>query len=329
LNDRRVVELRGPKTAVDSSRAYAAAWEEEATVDGSLAPTAVVFLTNRECPFRCVMCDLWTHTLDTSVPPGSIPTQVRAALAGLPAARQVKLYNAGSYFDPQAIPAEDDEDVAVLLRGCDRVIVESHPAFLAGAHGERCLRFRDLLDGTRLEIAIGLETAHEPTLARLNKRMTLDTFRRAAEFVVANGMDLRVFILLAPPFLRGQDAEEWACRSIDLAASCGATACSIIPTRGGNGAMEALGPEVERPRLSALERVVEYGLKKRAASARPSGSVAAAANGPARRAPRVFADTWELDRFFDCTCSASRASRLRAMNRLQHVTAPVACACRG
>ena len=309
MNDRRVLELRGPKTPVDASRAYAAVWEEEATVDGSLAPTAVVFLTNRECPFRCVMCDLWTHTLDTSLRPGAIPTQVRAALAALPAARHVKLYNAGSYFDPQAIPAEDDEDVAVLLRGCDRVIVESHPAFLAGAHGERCLRFRDLLDETRLEIAIGLETAHEPTLARLNKRMTLDTFRRAAEFVVANGMDLRVFILLAPPFLRGRDAEEWACRSIDLAASCGATACSIIPTRGGNGAMEALGPEVERPRLPSLEHVVEYGLQ--------------------REDIRVFADLWDVETCFDCTCSSARADRLRDMNRCQHVTAPVRCGCTG
>ena len=36
------------------------------------APTAVVFLTNRECPFRCVMCDLWMNTLDETVPRGAI-----------------------------------------------------------------------------------------------------------------------------------------------------------------------------------------------------------------------------------------------------------------
>jgi archaeosine synthase beta-subunit len=309
VNDHRVVELRGAKAVLDERRAYAAVWEEEPAAAGALVPTAVVFLTNRECPYRCVMCDLWVNTLDTVVARGSIPVQLRGALAGLPPARQVKLYNAGSYFDPHAIPPEDDEALAGLLKGCDRVIVESHPAFLAGTHGERCLRFRDTLaPQTRLEVAIGLETAHAPTLARLNKRMTVDSFRRAAEFVVGHGMDLRVFVLLNPPFLVGREAEEWARRSIDVAAECGATACSVIPTRGGNGAMEALGPEVERPRLAALERVLEYGLR--------------------RGGLRVFADTWDLDRFFDCTCSPLRASRLRTMNRLQRVTAPVPpCGC--
>jgi radical SAM enzyme (TIGR01210 family) len=307
MNDRQILALRGPKAALDERRAYAAVWEEEPGAAGALVPTAVLFLTNRECPFRCVMCDLWVNTLDAVVAAGSIPAQIRTGLARLPPARQVKLYNAGSYFDPQAIPSDDDEAIAGLMAGYERVIVESHPAFLAGIHGERCLRFRDTLQ-PRLEIAIGLETGHEPTLARLNKRMTVDTFRRAADFVVSNGMDLRVFVLLNPPFMRGCEAEDWACRSIDLAAECGATVCSVIPTRGGNGAIEALGEEFELPRLPALERVVAYGL--------------------GGHGLRVFADTWDLDRFFDCTCSPARASRLRAMNRLQRVTAPVpGCAC--
>jgi radical SAM enzyme (TIGR01210 family) len=258
------------------------------------------------------MCDLWVNTLDVVVAAGSIPAQIRGALAGLPPARQVKLYNAGSYFDPHAIPPQDDAAIADLLVGYDRVVVESHPAFLAGAYGERCLQFRDRLAGLeqqpRLEIAIGLETAHEPTLARLNKRMTVETFRRAADFVVSNKMDLRVFVLLNPPFMRGREAEDWACRSIDVAAECGATVCSVIPTRGGNGAIEALGQEFESPRLTALERVVEYGLQ--------------------RGRLRVFADTWDIERFFDCACSPARASRLRAVNRLQRITAPVpVCAC--
>lgn len=317
MNDGQILALRGPKAALDETRAYAAVWEEEPGVTGVPVPTAVVFLTNRECPFRCVMCDLWVHTLDAPVAGGSIPAQIRQALAGLPAARQVKLYNAGSYFDPQAIPSGDDEAIAGLMAGYDRVIVESHPAFLAGAHGERCLRFRDLLaterrpgpaKQPRLEIAIGLETAHEPTLARLNKKMTVDSFRRAADFVVAHGMDLRVFILLSPPFLRGGEAEEWACRSIDVAAECGATVCTVIPTRDGNGAIEALGEEFEQPSLRALERVVEHGLR--------------------RGGLRVFADLWDIDRFFDCGCSPTRAARLRAMNRLQRVAAPVpGCDC--
>lgn len=306
LSDRQVLDLRGPKAALDPSRAYAAAWEEERDDRGTLAPTAVVFLTNKECPFHCVMCDLWHDTLDAPVPVGSIPLQIRAALAALPPARQIKLYNAGSFFDPQAIPPDDDGEIAGVVAECDRVIVEAHPAFLRGAYGERCLRLRDRVNG-RLEVAIGLETAEPGVLARLNKRMTLDDFAAAAAFLRRHDIDLRAFILLQPPFMPAADAVEWGCRSIDYAFDHGAHVCSIIPTRHGNGAMEALGAAAPKPSLDALEAVVEYGVSL--------------GRG------RVFADLWEVERFFSCDCSPCRATRLRDINRDQQVPAAISCAC--
>jgi radical SAM enzyme (TIGR01210 family) len=287
LSDRQIVDLRGPKARLDPARAYATVWEEEPDASGALVPTAVVFLTNRECPFRCVMCDLWVNTLDETVPRGAIAAQIRRALETLPAASQIKLYNAGSFFDPGAIPSEDDEEIAEAVAGFERVIVESHPAFLAGAWSERCLRFRGRLRG-RLEVAVGLETANADVLARLNKRMTLDSFREAAAFLRANDIDLRVFILLNPPFLTGSAAIEWACRSIDVAVECGASVCSVIPTRSGNGAVEALGDAYQPPALDALERVVEYGISLGRC--------------------RVFADLWNV-----------ASPRLLKMNRTQRV----------
>ena len=119
-------------------------------------------------------------------------------------------------------------------------------------------------------------------------------------------VDLRVFVLLNPPFLTGEEAIEWACRSLEAAAECGATACSVIPTRSGNGTMETLN-DVETPRLPALERVVEYGLSL--------GRL------------RVFADLWDIERFFDCDCSAARRERLALMNRTQALPAS-AMSCR-
>jgi radical SAM enzyme (TIGR01210 family) len=299
-----VLEHRATKPLLDSQRAYASIWEEERDAQGVLTPTAVVFLTNRECPFRCVMCDLWVNTLDETVPRGAIAAQIRTALDGLPSARQIKLYNAGSFFDPAAIPAEDHEEIAETVAGFERVIVESHPAFLSGAYRERCLRFGDLIPG-QLEIAVGLETAHPQVLGRLNKKMTLDAFRLAADFLAEHDIALRVFVLLSPPFMRADLAVEWACRSLDLAAECGATVATVIPTRGGNGAMEAIGDQFTSPRLPDLERTIEYGV---------------AINGM-----RVFADLWNIDRLFDCVCSPARAIRLAAMNRTQVVAPPVVC----
>ncbi len=291
---------------LDPDRAYGAFWEREYDATGELVPTAVVLLTNRECPFRCVMCDLWMHTLDATVPRGAIGRQIRHALAMLPRARHIKLYNAGSFFDPAAIPDGDYEEIAAAIAGFDRVIVEAHPAFLAGAHAARCLRFRDAIAG-QLEVAVGLETAHPQALARLNKRMTIASFESAAEFLRRERIALRTFVLLGVPFLSPRESEVWAMRSLTLAADCGAGVSTVIPTRGGNGAMEALEQPHVPPQLDALERVVETGLH--------DGRM------------RVFADLWDAERFFTCECSPARTARLRTMNERQVVPPRINCRC--
>ncbi len=258
-----VLAHRGPKNAhLDPRRPYAFLREEEAGASGEPVPTVTVFLTNRECPYRCLMCDLWKNTLDTRVPAGAVPAQIEYALARLPApvpARQIKLYNAGSFFDPQAIPPEDYAVIAAQIAGFERVIVECHPALI----GDRCLRFRDLLaPGSKLEVALGLETVHEGVLERLNKRFTLDTFRRAADFLARHDIALRVFLLLRPPFLDETEGVLWAKRSLEFAFDCGAAVCCVIPTRAGNGAMESLAAagDFAPPRLLSQEDAEEHGL---------------------------------------------------------------------
>src|SRR5919205_882799 len=141
--DARIVAQRGPKNRLDPRRPYAFLVEPERSVTGEVVDVSTLFLTNRECPYRCLMCDLWRNTLDERVPAGAIPEQIRHALDRLPPARQVKLYNSGSFFDPAAIPPEDYPEIARLVAPFERVIVECHPAML----GRRCLQFQELVRG--------------------------------------------------------------------------------------------------------------------------------------------------------------------------------------
>jgi uncharacterized Fe-S cluster-containing MiaB family protein len=53
----------------------------------------------------------------------------------------------------------------------------------------------------RLEVAMGLETVHPDALERLHKRMTVDQFADAASRLVRSGVTVRVFLLIAPPFV--------------------------------------------------------------------------------------------------------------------------------
>jgi radical SAM enzyme (TIGR01210 family) len=302
--DRDILAARGPKEPVDPWQPIASLVEPERQADGRVHDVATIFLANRECPFRCVYCDLWRHTLDEPTPRGAVPRQIDLALERLPAASIVKLYNSGNVFDAAAIPPEDWPAIADRVRGFERVIVENHPRLI----DERCLRFRELLDGTRLEVAMGLETIHPEVLARMNKRMTLDDFTQAARFLVEHDLDVRAFVLLRPPFLSEAEGVDWALRSITFAFDCGVTCVSVIPTRAGNGLMDRLQLKglFSSPKLASLEHVLAAGI--------------------GMQRGRVFADTWDAARFADCsTCAAQRIERLRQMNLSQTIRPDVVC----
>lgn len=160
---------------------------------------------------------------------------------------------------------------------------------------------------------MGLETAHREILERLNKRMTLEMFAESARFLHENEIDLRAFILVQPPFMPAEEAIDWAVRSLEFAFECGATAATLIPTRGGNGAMEELAAAgaFSPPALRTLEAAFEQGISLKKS--------------------RVFADLWDIEKLRSChDCRNRRIARLHAMNLEQRIPAAVVCErCKG
>lgn len=297
LDDAWIVAQRGPKPVHDPWRPHGFFVEPERCADGRVDDVATILLVNRECPFRCLMCDLWKYTTDERVPVGAIPAQLAYALERLPPAPRLKLYNAGNFFDAQAIPPADWSAITALIASFRTVIVECHPLLV----GPRCLRFADLLAG-QLQIAMGLETVHPDVLPRLNKRMTLDDFARAIDFLHSHAIGVRAFLLLRPPFLTEAEGVDWAKRSLRWAFDHGVECCAIIPTRAGNGAMEHLAGRglFQPPALASLEEVLVYGI--------------------GLGAGRVFADLWDIERLTATERDGpARIARLRTMNLTQTV----------
>jgi hypothetical protein len=165
-----------------------------------------------------------------------------------------------------------------------------------------------LLSGS-LEVAMGLETVHPQVLPRLNKKFELAHFSQAAGFLRNNGIAVRAFVLVKPPFLDEAEGLEWAVKSAAFAFSRGATVVSLIPTRPGNGAMERLMEtgEFSPPQLSTLEKTLESALNLRGDG-------------------RIFADTWDLAQFSCCSaCFEKRQQRIHAMNLSQQIPPVVDC----
>ncbi len=303
LTTRSIRTARGLKAEVQPDRPYAYLVEPECGPDGLVIDVATLFLTNRECPWTCLMCDLWKHTLDEPLTPGFIPAQIQYALDRLPKAQQIKLYNSGNFFDRKAIPPCDHAAIARLVDPFERVVVENHPKLC----NDDVLRFRDLLNGT-LEIALGLESIHPKVVPHLNKGMTLDDFAKAVGYLRNEAIDVRCFILLRPPFLSEEEGIEAALEAMAWAFEVGVQCCSLVPTRGGNGIMEQLAAAdlFAPPSLYSMETVLEQGLSIQQG--------------------RVFMDLWDAEQFASCdACASHQIARIRTMNLTQTIPPPFHC----
>lgn len=290
---------------MDSLAAHGSLVEDERRPDGTLERALTVFLAGAECAFTCSFCDLWRWTIDGPTPRGALPKQLASVLQSLqpPVPARLKLYNASNFFDRRAVPSGDVPAIAALAQPFAGVTVESH----ANTVGPQTLEFARAIPG-RLEVAVGLETIHPVATRHLNKRLDLARFDQAAGFLAENHIDLRVFVLVGAPYIPADESVEWAVRTAEYAARCGAAVVSLIPVRGGNGEMErleALG-HFNPPTLSQLERALDRCV--------PS-------------AQTVFtADLWDVERLPACAqCCIERIERLRRLNVTGRFQPPVVC----
>jgi len=314
LDDAAILAARGARAALDPGRPYRCLVEREPLAQGGVADVAAIFTTGAECPFRCLMCDLWKHTFERSESAPNVADQVERALQELPDVSHLKIYNAGSFFDSQAVSAADRARIAELAQGRERVIVECHPLLV----DRRCAEFAAAIAPTVLEVAMGLETVDPLVLSRLNKRMSLSDFDRAARLLLDFGAQIRAFILLGPPGHFGAKSVEWAKRSVEHALRLGASYAVVIPVRPGNGILDQLECQglFVRPTLAELSRVLTHGLERRGTSA------------AGRSDGCVLVDLWDIESSFDCpSCGPRHAEALRRMNLTQRPVAVVDCDC--
>ncbi|GIX05219.1 MAG: hypothetical protein KatS3mg114_1088 [Planctomycetaceae bacterium] len=301
--------------------------EQEPMEAGDMASCLAMFLTGQECPFACMFCDLWQHTVMTPTPAGALPHQVQQILyevscqvgRSLPSALEpphrvanilpqvqiVKLYNSSNFFDPRAVPVEDYPALAASLAGIARVVVENHPRLCQGL----VPRFRALLSG-RLEVALGLETIHPELLPRLNKQMSWEDVERAVERLHRWDCDVRGFVLLGLPGLTVEECMIWAARTVSAAWDLGIRHVSLIPWRGTWGFWER--PEWQRLRPKF----------------RPDDLYAALTLGLEQRRGLLQLDLWDAQRWLTCpSCAEVRLQTLRTMNLRQQVLPWPQCVC--
>lgn len=242
--DCRQQSTKGKKRLyADNPASMVHSWFAPASLHGKQGHELVAILLTRGCKhyysdtLGCTMCGYNNDSAGEPVPPDAVLAQFEAALAKhdgqLRAASDVvvKIFNSGSFFDDQEIPASTQETIlkrVASLPQVKEIAVESRPEFLDAASARRfkaCLR-RDQTG----EVGIGLETWNDVVRAEfINKGFTCDHFLQAHDTLREASIGTKVYVLLKPPFLDERAAFDDALASIEHVMALGVSTISINP----------------------------------------------------------------------------------------------------
>lgn len=190
-----------------------ALWKEDDMVNGSRVKAMVVIMRTNGCCWvkhgGCTMCGYREASL-MNVTEEDLLKQLDQALSRYKNEPFVKIYTSGSFLDDNEVPPAVRTKFFEAFKDCDRLLFESRPEFITA----------DVVSTLpkNVTVALGLESSSPEVLEKsVHKGFTPDDIKTAGELLKANGLGVRTYLLLKPPFMTEQMAIEDAVRSAKFA----------------------------------------------------------------------------------------------------------------
>ncbi|MDR3282583.1 MAG: archaeosine biosynthesis radical SAM protein RaSEA [Candidatus Methanoplasma sp.] len=185
-----------------SPREPEAVWKEKDMAGGRPVDAMVVILRTNGCCWAktggCSMCGYRQASLG-GVTEEDLNKQLDSALSAYKDEPFVKIYTSGSFLDECEIPLSIRERAFREFEGCERILFESRPEFVTEDVVKTLPR--------NATVALGLESSDPAVLERsINKGFTPDDVRRAGNLVKKEGLSVRTYLILKPPFLSESEA---------------------------------------------------------------------------------------------------------------------------
>uniref|UniRef100_A0A7C3MBC2 TIGR01210 family radical SAM protein n=1 Tax=Archaeoglobus fulgidus TaxID=2234 RepID=A0A7C3MBC2_ARCFL len=176
-------------------------WKEKERFRGNLEDCLTAIITTRGCFWKkCYMCSYWSESRALS--DEFLKSQLDEVLDKLGEIRILKVFTSGSFLDEREIPTELRAYFLDRCRelGVKKLIIESRPEFIDSK------KLRDFR-GLEVEVGIGLETANDFIREHcINKGFSFSDFTKAAEILKREGLRVKCYLLLKPPFLSEREA---------------------------------------------------------------------------------------------------------------------------
>lgn len=222
LND-LILDIRERQRVKPSpSNEPAATWTGRDHHEGGVSDTLTIIFRTAGCWWGkiggCSMCGFVYDRATTPPTTSDLEAQYEKALSRAEKLDRfmLKIFTSGSFMDEKEI---SEEARILLLRKMaedsriSKVIVETRPEFVTEDVLKQCT---DILGEKPFEIAMGLETSSDNIRARsINKGFTFDSFEKAALAARKNGVMVKAYLLLKPPFLSEREAMEDILQTID------------------------------------------------------------------------------------------------------------------
>lgn len=200
-------EIAGIRNAISRSDRtdYVTTYTEREFLNGKTTLERVLILRTRGCSWSyhsgCSMCGYWDDT-NPNIGKQELESQVNSFLKEFPEGEVLKIFTSGSFFDPIEIDsALQLQIIEMVLQGYRHLIVETRPEYV-----------RKVVDSLRkyagrLQVAIGLESTNPSILKySINKNYDFEDFKDAALLLRGNGISVRTYLLLKPPFMTESEA---------------------------------------------------------------------------------------------------------------------------
>lgn len=183
-------------------------WKEKELLNGDIVISTTVILRGKGCVFAqkdpCHMCGYNIGSICEGSE-YSILKQLYSIKETLKNAPYIKIYTSGSFIDHNEINNDEMiksiEYIHSLSKNC-RLLFESRPEFITHNVFDKISDVHD-----DIEVAIGLESLNPEVRDDLiGKRFSNDMFFNAADLLLERKINLKIYLLMKPPFLNELDS---------------------------------------------------------------------------------------------------------------------------
>lgn len=200
---------------------------------GKNVQRVVIFLRSTGCEWAlrsgCTMCGHLSEQARKNIPAEQYVEQFiseykKYDFGGYPV---LDLYNNGSFFNDNELPGKARRRILEIIaknKDIEMVVLESRPEYI---NDIKLKETKEILKDKRVEIAVGLETINDEIRNLcINKGFTREEFEAAAELIISI-LNLRVYVLVKPPFITEAEAIQDAIDSIRYSFDIGASVVSL------------------------------------------------------------------------------------------------------